>query len=65
MKNNVIDLEVHRREYKETGQFLELLEQEIQTGDRIKPLPSDLNSRIAALKAKAAKARAEAELLEG
>lgn len=65
MNSNVVYLDKYLKEARETNQFLDLINQDIKQGNRVKPLSASLNSRIAALKAKAEKARAETELLEG
>ena len=73
--SNVVDLRQVRVEKEARASFLNMLDDHIQNGNSVKPIPTSLNARVQALKARAAAARSgkpylknshhDEELLEG
>ncbi|MCD8559276.1 MAG: hypothetical protein LRY75_10770 [Shewanella xiamenensis] len=63
MKSTVINLDIARKEKETESQFLSLLATDIDSGN-VKPIPSAVFDRIAAIKHKALVARQNNELIE-
>lgn len=63
MKSTVINLDIARKEKETESQFLSLLASDIDSGN-VKPIPSTVFDRIAAIKHKALVARQNNELIE-
>jgi hypothetical protein len=63
--SKVIQLHNRRHEREVEDKFIELLDREVKTEGKVKPLSTSLIERMDALRLKAEQAKARAEILEG